>query len=188
MKQRQVDFDRVLIDWADEFIQDLVASFSARRPTITLRLAVAGLYLFAAVHVFFAAVLPFYRDTIGSVIGVGTSRVASDELTALANGIIVGSVSYHLLLMLAYVLLSFVVRAARRWTVLAGTLVLGANFVVALNGLRTPEIANIFSVLQWITLTLSGAIMLLLWSTAFASAPARGRVPNAKTHLSNERA
>jgi len=188
LKQRQIDFDRVLIDWADEFIQDLVASFSARRPTITLRLAVAGLYIFAAFHLVFAALLPFYRNAIGNVIGVGTSRVASEELTALANGIVVGSISLHLLLMVAYVLLSFVVRASRRWTVLAGTLVLGANFAVALNGLRTPDIADIFSVLQWITLAFAGSIILLLWSNALSSAPARGRLPNAKAHLSDERA
>jgi hypothetical protein len=188
LKQRQIDFDRVLIDWADEFIQDLVASFSARRPTIALRMAVLGLYLFAAFHLIFAALLPFYRDAIGGVIGVGTSHVASDALTALANGIVIGSISYHLLLTVAYVLLSFVVRAARRWTILAGTFVLGVNVAVALNGLRTPNIGDVFAVLQWITLILGGSILLLLWSTALAPSPSANRLRDTKAHLSNERA
>jgi hypothetical protein len=180
LKRRQVDFDRVLIDWADEFIEDLVASFSARRPTMMLRLVVAGLYMFAAFHLIFAAILPFYRNEIGRVIGVSASNVASEELTALATGIIVGGVSYHLLLTVAYVLLSFLVRASRRWTRLAGTIVLGVNFAVALNGLGTPDIADIFSILQWISLTVAGVIIVLLWSTALS--------PRAAPRFSNERA
>ena len=187
-RQRKIDFDRVLIDWADEFIQDLVASFSARRPTVTLRMVVAGLYLFAAFHLIFAALLPFYRDAIGGVIGVGTSTVASAELTALATGIIVGGISYHLLLVVAYVLLSFVVRASRRWTRLAGTVVLGVNFAVALNGLKTPDIADVFSVLQWISLIFSGGIITLLWVAALAPVTVTTALPAAKRHLSNERA
>ena len=161
---RKIDFDRVLIDWADEFIQDLVASFSARRPTMVLRMVVAGLYVFAAFHLFFAAILPFYRDAVGLVIGIGTSRIPQEELTALATGIIVGGISYHLLLMVAYVLLSFVVRASRPWTRLAGTFVLGVNFVVALNGLKIPNLGDIISILQWVTLLLAGGIIVLLWS------------------------
>jgi len=72
-KPRAVDFDRFLIDWADEFIQDLVASFSARRPTTTLRLVVVGLYVFAALHLVFAAILPFYRNALANVIGGSAS-------------------------------------------------------------------------------------------------------------------
>ena len=96
--------------------------------------------------------------------------------------------SYHLLLMVAYVLLSFVVRASRRWTRLAGTVVLGVNFAVALNGLKTPDIADVFSVLQWITLILSGGIITLLWVSALAPVAATTSLPAAKRHFSNERA
>lgn len=182
--KRDVDFDRVFIDWADECIQDLVASFSARRPTMRLRLIVVGLYVFAALHLTFAAILPFYRDAMANVIA-GTSNVPSAQLYALATGIIVGGVSYHLLLTLAYVLLSFVVRASRPWTRLAGTIVLGVNFVVAVNGLRTPDIAGVFPLLQWITLTLAGAIIVLMWTAGAARPAARAAVPDeAKPRLS----
>jgi hypothetical protein len=175
-KPRAVDFDRVLIDWADEFIQDLVASFSARRPTLTLRLVVVGLYVFAALNLAFAAILPFYRDAMARVISGSASNIPSAQLGALATGIIVGGMSYHLLLTVAYVLLSFVVRASRPWTRLAGTLVLSVNFVVALNGLRTPDIADVFPLLQWVTLTLAGAIIVLIWTTGFARSTAPGGV------------
>jgi len=177
-KPRDVEFDRVLIDWADEFIQDLVASFSARRPTMTLRLVVVGLYVSAALHLVFAAILPFYREAMANVIGGSASNIPPAQLEALATGIIVGGISYHLLLTGACVLLSFVVRASRPWTRLAGTIVLGVNFVVALNGLRAPDIADVFPLLQWITLTLAGAIILLLWTAGFGRTPAPGAVPD----------
>lgn len=167
-KSRGVDFDRVLIDWADECIQDLVASFSARRPTMLLRLVVAGLYLLAALHLTFAGVLPFYRGAMSAVLGGGAPDVHSAQLAALASGIIIGGISYHLLMTVAYVLLSFLVRASRRWTRLAGTSVLTVNFVVALNGLRTPDIAGIFPVLQWISLILAPAIIVVLWVASFS--------------------
>jgi hypothetical protein len=178
-KRRGVDFDRVLIDWADEIIQDLVASFSARRPSMTLRLAVVGFYVFAALHLVFAAILPFYRDAFASVITGGASRATTAQLEALATGIVVGGISYHLLLTVGYVLMSFVVRASKRWTRVAGTVVLGVNFVVALNGLRTPDISDVFPLLQWITLTLASAIIVLMWtasfseSASFSSSPGR---------------
>jgi len=184
-RRRDVDFDRFLIDWADEFIQDLVASFSARRPTTTLRLVVVGLYVFAALHLVFAAILPFYRNALANVIGGSASNVPSPQIYALATGIMVGGVSYHLLLTLAYVLLSFVVRASRRWTRLAGTIVLGVNFVVAVNGLRIPDIADVFPLLQWITLTLAGTIIVLMWTAGFARSTAMSAVPDeAKPRLS----
>jgi hypothetical protein len=164
-KPRQVGFDRFLIDRADEVIQDLVASFSARRPTATLTAAVAGLYVFALFHVAFAAMLPFYHHAIGVVIGESTSPMRA-KLDALATNIVVGGMSYHLLLTVAYVLLSFLVRAARLWTRVAGTIVLAVNFAVALNGLGTPTVAPVFAVLQWITLAFTTAIGALLWSTA----------------------
>ena len=79
----------------------------------------------------------------------------------------------------AYVFMSFVVRASKRWTRLAGTVVLGVNFVVALNGLRTPDIAGVFPFLQWITLTLAGAIIVVMWTAALSEsasfASSRGR-------------
>jgi hypothetical protein len=179
-RHQKIDFDRVLIDWADEFIQDLVASFSARRPTVALRIVVAGLYMFAALHLIYAAVLPFYRGAMAQVIGVGTSQTPAVELTALATGIIVGGVSFHLLLMVAYVLLSFVVRASRWWTRLAGTAVLAVNFVVALNGLNVPDLGNdTLSVLHWISLLFAGAILTLLWIPAIAPAAATTGIPAA---------
>jgi hypothetical protein len=95
-RRRGVDFDRVLIDWADELIQDLVVSFSARRPTTTLRLVVCGLYVFAALHLLFAAILPFYGSTMAGVIGAGAPDVRRPQIEALATGIIVGGISYHL--------------------------------------------------------------------------------------------
>jgi len=178
-KPRAVNVDRLLIDWADELIQDLVASFSARRPSMPLRLAVAGFYIFAALHLAFAVILPFYRGSMASVIEGGGSITPPAQLEALATGIIIGGISYHLLLTVAYLFMSFVVRASKRWTRLAGTAVLAVNFVVALNGLRSPDIADIFPLLQWITLTLAGAIIALLWTAAlsesgsFASSPGR---------------
>ncbi|HET9830067.1 MAG TPA: hypothetical protein VFP91_00095, partial [Vicinamibacterales bacterium] len=64
MTPRRTDLDRLLIDWADEFIQDLVASFSATTPTMALRVAVAALYLLAAIHLSWAMVLPFFRGAV----------------------------------------------------------------------------------------------------------------------------
>ena len=186
--QQKIDFDRVLIDWADEFIQDLVASFSARRPTATLRLVVVGLYVFSAFHLMVAAILPTYRDAVGLVIGVGTSHVPPAELTALATSIIVGGISYHLLLMVAYVLLSFVVRASRPWTRLAGTVVLGVNFAVALNGLKIPSLGDILNILQWITLMFAGGIITLLWIPAIVPAAETTGMPAVKSKLSDGRA
>jgi len=181
LKKRRldVDVDRVLIDWADELIQDLVASFSARRPSTALRLVVGGLYVFAALHLLFAAILPFYVNAMAAVIGNNASNIPPAQLNALATGIIVGGVSYHLLLTVAYVLMSFVVRASRRWTRLAGTIVLGVNFIVAMNGLRAPDVADVFPLLQWVTLTLAGIIIVLLWmaslneSASFEASPHR---------------
>ena len=189
MKPRKVDFDRVLIDWADEFIQDLVASFSAVRPTMALRLAVVGLYLFAAMHLFWAALLPLFRNSFAALVGGGASGIRQTAIVAFANGIVVGGISYHLLLALAYVLLSFIVRAARRWTRATATAVLLVNFAVSLNGLQTPTVAGIFLVLQWISLVLAGAIIALTWAapgSASASAAAGARAP--KRQIFNGRA
>ncbi len=178
-KPQKIDFDRVLIDWADEFIQDLVASFSARRPTVTLRMVVAGLYMFAALHLIYSAVLPFYRGAMGQVIGVGTSQIPTVELTALATGIIVGGISFHLLLMVAYVLLSFVVRASRWWTRLATTAVLAVNFVVALNALNVPDLGDTLSILHWASLLFAAAIITLLWIPAIVPAAETTGIPAA---------
>ncbi len=124
MSERRTDFDRLLIDWADEFIQDLVASFSARRPTPLLRLVVMGLYLVAAAHLLWAGVLPFFREAVEGLLSEGARSLSASQLSAFATSIIVGRISYHLLLALAYVLLSFVVRATRSWTRAAATIVL----------------------------------------------------------------
>ena len=177
MKSRQINFDRVLIDWADEFIQDLVASFSAVRPTVALRLVVAGLYLFAALHLFWAALLPFFRNAFATLVGGGTSSIRQTEIVAFATGIVVGGISYHLLLAVAYVLLSFVVRATRPWTRAAATAVLLVNFAVSLNGLQTPTVAGIFLVLQWISLVLAGVIITLTWAAQGSSAAAGAPAP-----------
>ena len=185
MTGRRTDFDRVLIDRADEFIQDLVASFSATRPTVALRLAVAGLYLTAAVHMGWAAILPFFHGAVAGLIGAA-SALPSTQLAAFATGIIIGGISYHLLFALAYVLLSFVVRSTRLWPRLAGTLVLLANAAVSLNGLRSPTVAGVFLAMQWTTITLSLTIAVLLWMrhvTVPASATSRTHSP--KHRLSN---
>ena len=186
MKRHQkIDFDRVLIDWADEFLQDLMASFSARRPTVTLRMAVAGLYLFAAFHLVWAGILPFFRDAIADLIGASTAEIPHDPLVALATGIVVGGVSFHVLLAMLYVLLSFVVRAARRWTIAVGTAILTVNVAVAFNGLRSATVAGVFLALHWTSLVLAISIIALIWISAVAPAAARGTVP-AKRYLSNE--
>jgi hypothetical protein len=163
MRRRAFKTDQTFIDWADGFVQDLVASFSSYHPTAALRLAVAGLYLFAGLHLVFAAVIPFYRGAIEGVIGSGTSGIAQAELHALTTGIVIGGVSFHALLMVSYFLMSFIVRAARRWTRIAGTCVLAINFAVALNGLRTPAITPVFFLFQWLSLVIATTIVVLLW-------------------------
>jgi len=178
----------VLIDWADEFLQDLVASFSARRPTVALRMAVAGLYLFAAFHLVWAAILPFFRDAIADLIGASATVIPHDPLVALATGIVVGGVSFHLLLAMLYVLLSFVVRAARRWTRGVGTVILFMNVAVAFNGLRSPTVSGVFLVLHWTSLVLSLGIIALIWIAAIAPAAANASLRAPKRYLSNERA
>src|SRR5215471_9231555 len=144
MRRQAFKSDQIFIDWADGFVQDLVASFSSYQPTAALRLAVAGLYLFAALHLVFAVVIPFYHGAIEGVVGSGTSGIARAELRALATGIVIGGISFHALLMVSYFLMSFIVRAARRWTRISGTIVLAINFAVAFNGLRTPTITPVF--------------------------------------------
>lgn len=187
MNTRPSDLDRLLIDWADEFIQDLVASFSATRPTTALRMAVAGLYLSAAVHLCWAALLPFFRGAIAGLIGAGASALPPTQLAAFATGIVIGGVSYHLLLALAYVLLSFVVRAARRWTRVAATSVLAVNFAVSFNGLRSPNVSAIIVGMQWTTLALSAGIIVLLWMRPFAMTASAAAHPS-KRRFSNGRA
>ena len=180
------DFDRVLIDRADEFIQDLVASFSATRPTMALRLAVAGLYLSATVHLFWAGVLPFFRGAVAGLIGSGASALRPTQLDAFATGIIIGGISYHLLLALAYVLLSFVVRSTRLWPRVAATIVLLVNAAVSFNGLRSPTVSGVILVLQWATLALSLAIAILLWMRQVTvAAPAAASPHSPKHRLSN---
>jgi len=170
-RARPIDFDRRVVDWADAFIQDLVASFSSRHPTPVLRVAVAGLYGLAAFHLIYGAILPFFHGAIESVVGVATSGISLQQLNAFATGIIIGGVSFHLLLSIAYLFLSFVVRAMRPWTRAAATLVLIVNFAVAFNSLRTPRIATIFLVLHWLSLIGTSAILLLLWAATTASVP-----------------
>jgi hypothetical protein len=161
-KTRFVNYDKFLIDWADEIIQDLVVSFSARRPTNSLRVAVVCLYLFAFLHLLFVALLPFDRNAIAVVIGRITS--ASDtQVTALATGIVVGGISFHLLMVIAYVVLSFLVRAAKPWTSALGTVVLISNCAVALNGLRGLRIIRIFALLNETFLVLAPIVIILLW-------------------------
>ena len=183
MSERRTDFDRLLIDWADEFIQDLVASFSATRPTMALRLAVAALYLSAAIHLCWALVLPFFRGAVAGLVGAGASTLSPSQLTAFATGIIIGGASYHLLLALAYVLSSFVVRAQRRWPRLAATFVLLVNVAVSSNGLRSPTVSTIIVTMQWATLLLSAAVIVLLWMGGMAFGAAPERAP--KRRLSN---
>ena len=178
----------MLIDWADEFLQDLVAAFSARRPTVTLRMAVAGLYLFAAFHLVWAGILPFFRDAIADLIGASAADIPHDPLVALATGIVVGGVSFHLLLGMLYVLLSFVVRAARRWTRGVGTAILLINVAVAVNGLRSATVSGVFLVLHWTSLALATGIIALIWIAAIAPATARASLRASKRYLSNERA
>jgi len=163
MRRQAFKSDQIFIDWADEFVQDLVASFSSYQPTAALRLAVGGLYLFAALHLMFAAVIPFYHGAIEGVIGSGTSGIAQAELHALATGVVIGGVSFHTLLTVSYFLMSFVVRAARRWTRITGTIVLSINFAVAFNGLRTPQFTPVFFLLQWLSLVIAPTIVVLLW-------------------------
>ncbi len=177
MKESRSDFDRLLIDWADEFIQDLVASFSATRPTMTLRAAVASLYLLGSLHIVWAGLLPLFRGAVASLIGAGASALSTSQLTAFATGIIIGGISYHLLLSLAYALLSFVVRAQRPWTRVAATVVLLVNVAVSFNGLRSPTVAGIILAMQWMSLVLSSATIVLLWTGALALALSPARAP-----------
>jgi hypothetical protein len=179
----RTNFDRLLIDRADEFIQDLVASFSATRPTVAMRLAVAGLYLSAALNLVWAGILPFFRGAVAGLIGSGAPALRPTELAAFATGIIIGGISYHLLLALAYVLLSFVVRSTRLWPRVAATIVLLVNAAVSLNGLRSPTVSGVILVMQWATLALSLTVAVLLWMrmrqvTIAASATARSHSPN----------
>jgi len=178
---RRTDVDRLLIDWADEFIQDLVASFSATTPTMALRAAVAALYLLAAIHLSWSVVLPFFRGAVSGLIGAAMQ--SESQLSAFATGIIIGGVSYHLLLMLAYVLLSFVVRARRRWTRVAATIVLLVNFAVSFNGLRSPSVSGVIVVLQWATLILCVMVIVLVWTGGVAIGATPARAP--KQRLSN---
>jgi hypothetical protein len=163
LRKRPTEFDRLLIDWADEFIQDLVASFSATRPTPVLRLVVVGLYVISAVHLVWAAALPFFRGAVEGLLSQGAQTLSSSELSAFATSVIIGRMSYHLLLALAYILLSFVVRATRSWTRAAATVVLVFDVAVSVNGLRAPRVAPIFLGFQWMTLGLSVSITVLLW-------------------------
>jgi hypothetical protein len=168
------EFDRVLIDWADEMVQDLVASFSARRPTMSLRLVVVGFYLFALIHLLFVALMPFDRDAIARVLGSG-SFASDGQVTALATGIVVGGVSFHLLMTTAYVALSFLVRAAKPWTRALGTVVLIVNGAVAFNSLRGLRIVRVFGVLNGTFLVLAPFILGLLWYAGAASARSTAR-------------
>jgi hypothetical protein len=163
MRRQAFKSDQIFIDWADGFVQDLVASFSSYQPTTALRLAVAGLYLFAGLHLVFAGLIPFYHGAIEGVLGSGTSRVSQAELHALTTGIVIGGISFHALLMVSYFLMSFIVRAARRWTRITGTIVLAINFGVAFNGLRTPTITPVFFLFQWLSLVIAATIVVLLW-------------------------
>ena len=181
MTARRTDVDRLLIDWADEFIQDLVASFSATTPTMALRAAVAALYLLAAIHLSWSVVLPFFRGAVSGLIGAAMQ--SESQLSAFATGIIIGGVSYHLLLMLAYVLQSFVVRARRRWTRVAATIVLLVNFAVSFNGLRSPSVSGVIVVLQWATLILCVMVIVLVWTGGVAIGATPARAP--KQRLSN---
>ena len=162
-RRRALKSDQIFIDWADGFIQDLVASFSSYQPTAALRLAVAGLYVFSALHLVFAAIIPLHHGAIERVIGSGTSAIPPAQLHALTTGIVIGGVSFHVLLIVSYFLLSFIVRAARRWTRITGTIVLALNFAVAFNGLRTPAVAPVFFLLQWLSIVCAAAIIVLLW-------------------------
>jgi len=182
LRQRRTEFDRLLIDWADEFIQDLVASFSATRPTPILRLVVVGLYVISAVHLVWAGALPFFRSAVESLVSQG-SQLSASQLSAFATSVIIGRMSYHLLLALAYILLSFVVRATRSWTRAAATVVLVFDVAASLNGLRAPRVAAIFLGFQWMTLGLSVSIAVLLW---LARTPIL--IAKHEPHLSNGRA
>jgi hypothetical protein len=188
------EFDRFLIDWADELIQDLVASFSARRPTMTIRLVVIGFYFFALLHLLFVAFLPFDRDAIARVLGSGAFATGG-QVTALATGIVVGGVSFHLLMTTAYIALSFLVRAAKRWTRALGTAVLLVNCAMAFNSLRGLRIVKVFGVLNATFLVLAPVIIVLLWYAGAATArsasrrqPARGQGANATASSSLARA
>jgi hypothetical protein len=186
LTEGRTTFDRLLIDRADEFIQDLVASFSATRPSLPLRLAVAGLYLSAALHLVWSGILPFFRGAVAGLIGSGASALRPTELAAFATGIIIGGISYHLLLALAYVLLSFVVRSARLWPRVAATIVLLVNAAVSFNGLRSPTVSGLILVMQWATLALSLTIAVLLWMRQVTvAAPATARSHSPKHRLSN---
>jgi hypothetical protein len=159
---RADDVDEYLIDWADGFLQDLVVSFSARRVTAMLRDVVLGLYLFAYVHLVYALVLPFHHDRIAEVIA-GGSQIPPAPLQALATGIVVGGMSLHVLLAILYVTLSFLLRTTKRWTQVAATLVLGLNAAVAFNGLRTPPVAEVFTVFNAASLLFASGLIVMVW-------------------------
>ncbi len=161
-----MNWERLLLDRVDEGVQNLVVAFSRQRPSTRMLGAVAGLYLLTAFHLVFAAVVPFHHDAIERTIGVPSAAVPESQLDAFATGIIVGGVSYHLLLAIAYLFFSLAVRANRAWVRILLTTVLAANIAVASNGLRTPHIATMFFVLQWTVLVLAAPTMALVWGAA----------------------
>jgi hypothetical protein len=185
VKARGDEFDRFLIDWADEGIQDLVASFSARRPTPALRLVVIGCYLFGLLHLLFVALLPFDRDVIARILGRG-AFASEGQVTALATGIVVGAISFHLLMTTAFVALAFLVRAAKPWTRALGTAVLAVNCAMAFNSLRGLRAVQVFSVLNAAFVLLAPVIIGLLWyaapgsRTSHLQAPRRPGSPGSK--------
>ncbi len=185
MKRRQRDFDRLLIDWADEFIQDLVASFSSRRPTMAVRLIVAGLYLNGALHLLWVLVLPFYRHAVAALIG--DPSLGSAPLNAFATSIIIGRMSYHLLIVVACFLLSFVVRASRNWPRAVATLVLLFDFGASVLGVLGPRVSVVLATFGWSSVTLSAALVILLWMSPVSSSSAAA-VTASKRPLTNERA
>ena len=151
-----------MIEAADELLQDVVASFSARPLTPAVRVGVASLYVFALFHLAFTLLLPFYRQAILHVVSAGAGATAS-QLSALATGIIIGGVSFHLAMMAMGVALSFLMRAGRPWTRALATGALGGNGVVAFNGLRTPPVARVLVGLHLVSLALSVFIVMVWW-------------------------
>lgn len=161
-----MNWERLLLDHVDEGIQNLVVAVSVQRPSKRLLGAVAGLYLLAAFHLVFASLVPFHHDAIEHALGMPSAVRSESQLDAFATGIIVGGLSYHLLLAIVYFFFSLAVRASRAWVRISLTVILTTNIVVACNGLRTPHIATIFFVLQWTTLMLAAPTLVLLWRAA----------------------
>jgi len=161
-----MNLERLLLDRIDEGVQNLVVAFSGQRPSPRLLAAVAGLYLLTVFHLVFAAIVPFHHASIERALGVPSALVSENQLNAFATGIIVGGISYHLLLSVAYLFFSLAVRASRAWVRVSLTAILATNIVVASNGLRTPHIATIFFVLQWITLLMAAPTLALVWGAA----------------------